>query len=640
MAVTQRRFRLTLAPLFEYVREGRTWRWLTMSALGRLFILSSVGFCILMLTAQLAVWLGVFPTFGPAMWSAVIHFVTPSAIANDATGQARFVGIIQAIAGLIFYAGVLVAVLSQAVARSLERLAAYEAPLRSSGHLLFIGGYDTMDYILAALEEDMRIFEDQQDIVPNEIVIVVPHESSAQRDELQDRWQRAIPSVTVHTIAGDPRLEITLKRVSAHRASKIVVGPMQTDLGPLDADYQSVECLYSLMEYLNVYRIGRNPPIFVAMRRARHAESFYGSSWAEMVHVIAQDRSLGSRLRLAVMHPEYADFFGIGTGNRIGTVDVLDTDYSGLTFEEVRTTIPGALTIGVVRATGTDDLELTAPPLSDYELISGDLVMVMWHSREAVPAPPRRPGEGVRLLMVGFGAPSRELLAELARHGDPIESILVLTQDKAWRSSIPSQEVPTNLEEIIGNPDYPTVIVDAVEKSQPNTIVVSSEYSEDLDQEDARTTFAALHIHSHIDTSNIPVFTLTSKPGPRSLFESTGMIPPTSAVEAHALNTALAVSRYRSGRVLREMFGSTTLGELDVVMLSDVWEALDLDEESPTVSFKELISFFAQTFQVPMCAHLESGVLWAPPHNDLELGPNDSVLVIRHGFGSLTDAAW
>lgn len=625
----------------DLLSENFLWRWLTGTSLGRLVLLSSFGWIVLLSTSAVAYYMGVFPTFGQSVWSGIIHFITPSAISNDQGPDGRFIGVVQAVSGLVFYAGVLLAVLSQGVASSLERLASYEAPLRVSGHLVFLGGHDTMDQTLRALNDDLKLFHEQTEYLPSEVVIVVPRKLSEDREHLHEHWDRLAGKIKVQVVAGNINNYQTLKIAAVHRAAKIVVGTQTPDQPALTEDFESVKALHTLLGYLTFREVERIPPIFVTMRRARHAESFVDAPWVQSVHVIAQDRSMGSRLRLAVLHPGFSPVFGIGTEQRVGAIDVLTAEQEiGQSFAQVRANSENRLAMGIVRSGGHDDLELTMPPHADYLITGGDMLAVMWNSDEPTVSPPSRDAsQPLRLLLIGWGPTTRELLAELAKHEDSIENITLVTNARGWRRDLSPGDIPPNVVEVLGNPDYPNVLEQAIQDSNPEVIVVASEYSEDVELEDARTTFSALHVRKLVDLSQISVFTLVTRYSARHLFEASGMLTPNTSVSAHAQNTAIAVSRYRAGRVIRDIFGSKDVGELTVVDVAECLAQMDLPPEQTSATFTEVYDYLAEISKAPMAVHLKSGVLWAPPHGELPLTAGDRILVVQHGYGSLTDSA-
>lgn len=625
----------------DFLSESSLVRWLTGTSLGRLLLLTTFGVIVLLATSAVAYWLDVFPTFGKSVWSGIIHFITPSAISNDQSTDARIVGVVQAIAGLVFYAGVLLAVLSQGVANSLDRLASYEAPLRVSGHIVFLGGYHSLEHTLRALDADLVLFKEHADELPNEVVVVIPRERSEDREHLQERWNRKSPRIKVRAVAGDLNSYQTLRVAAAHRAAKIVISTQKQDQAALSEDFECVQTLHSLLSFMDHSGVVRVPPIFVTMRRARHAESFVDAPWVKSVHVIAQDRSLGARLRLAVLHPAFSAVFGIGTEKRIGAIDVVERPgQAGKSFADVRAEFSTGLALGVVRSTGFDELELTMPPHSDYTMVDQDMIAVMWNADEPTPAPPMRNPKGpLRLLVIGWGPTTRELLVELAKHNDEIENITLVTNTRGWRRYFSAHEIPPNITEVIGNSDYPNVLEEAIAQADPQVIVVASEYSEDTELEDARTTFSALHIRKLVDLSVIPVFTLVTAHSARHLFEESGMLVPNSSVDAHAQNTAIAVSRYRAGRVVRDIFGGNDVGELQVVYASECLSEMNLPEGQLSAKFSEVYDYLVTIAKAPLAIHLKSGLLWAPAHADLEVTGEDRILVVQHGYGSLTDNA-
>ncbi len=66
--------------------------------------------------------LGAFPSYGEALWSATSHLIDPGSIGDDNTNAERTVGLVQVIVGIIFFAGIVLTVLTEVFDRALRRL--------------------------------------------------------------------------------------------------------------------------------------------------------------------------------------------------------------------------------------------------------------------------------------------------------------------------------------------------------------------------------------------------------------------------------------------------------------------------------------------------------------------------------------
>lgn len=90
---------------------------------GRLILLLSAVAVMFFGTAAIAHFaLDLFPSYGEALWSAVLHLLDPSSLHGDDDGKERAIGLFQVITGLVLLVGVLFTLIAETVGSSIERL--------------------------------------------------------------------------------------------------------------------------------------------------------------------------------------------------------------------------------------------------------------------------------------------------------------------------------------------------------------------------------------------------------------------------------------------------------------------------------------------------------------------------------------
>ncbi len=568
-----------------------------------------------------------YPNFGEALWNGMIHFIAPGVLTGDDTLGDRLVGLFQVAVGLVFYAGLVLAIVIEGITRSLARLATYESPIRARKHAVFIGGYETLEYVLASLRADIfgRDGEPDEDR-PTSIAVLVPPSRRPERSDLLEKWQQAIPEIKVRVVVADYASQNSMRLVRVETAAQIIVD-CQTPppARPALMDFETMQTVFAVRKFLENNNVTPMPLIYAVISRGYHADAISRVAWTQSVQRLTEDRGLGIRMRFAALYPEYSNFFGLK--NQQGSRQVILTDaglYTGMRFGDLRSHMDNALPIGVVHQGEQIGPMMTVPAPADYEVKAGDRVAVLQSITAIFPNPPRnheRP-TGLRLLVVGWSPGTRELLKALGTRQDLIERITVVT-DKEWGHEIDPRLLPDNVESVVGDFSLPDVLQPALVDVAPDAIVVSSLPHGDPSANDARTAFVLMNLKRLTEHSGMPIVAMFANPVDPEMFGGGERVIAHSIVESSANSIALSVGHYRAAMLLWELLAGRPGGMLEVVKVETI-----VVEPTP---FGELFDWMVGKGQLPLCAHTKSGELLSPPPADYKLGFGDTVLVVNGG---------
>lgn len=441
---------------------------LTRTLPGRLVLLLTAVALIGLLTAAFGHFvLGAFSSFGEALWSAIAHLVDPGSIGDDDTAAERITGLIQVIAGVIFFAGVVLTVLTEVVDRALRRLEKGDPAVRRRDHLLIVGHNAS----LWEVRERLRLTAGDG---PPEIVVMLPLGESGQRDSTR-RALGGYPARTTVVVAepGDDGYQ----RVSAAEARGIV---LLSPAGDPDAADLEVTDRASLLDRFLRDAGDAAPSVAVEFRRVRNVRAFWevgpegaGSRFPENFDALVNDRNIGAILLLAVTNPVFAEFLLEGGDVDFAPELIPTGEWAGRSFGEARTGHRQHHLLGVLSGSGPQ-ARATYLPDPGRALNPEDRLIAVTADRsaesgesdpmpESVKVVPTRPGP---VLMIGWSDASDALTRELEEAGlDP--GILHLLDHEPPGSG----KGPVRL--IAGDPADPAEIAAAIAAVEPDIIWVA-----------------------------------------------------------------------------------------------------------------------------------------------------------------------
>ena len=96
--------------------------------------------------------IGTVPSFWEGWWWAVHHLVDPGALGDDETWAARLLGLVVTLSGIVIFLGVILAVLTEVVSRSLQALESAPVPAHGRDHVVFVGWSERLPQVIAPLQ--------------------------------------------------------------------------------------------------------------------------------------------------------------------------------------------------------------------------------------------------------------------------------------------------------------------------------------------------------------------------------------------------------------------------------------------------------------------------------------------------------
>ncbi len=269
------------------------------STRGRLVILLGAVGAIVLGSAALAHFaFDLFGSYGEALWSAILHLLDPSSLHDDEGGAARTIGVFQVVTGLVLLVGLLFTFVSETVGSSLERLGQRDRPVRSSAHLLIVGGADLIPVAGRAAAEAIALRPSFE-----QIVVLAPEADREHRGRLRAELEEAAgKDLRVELVFGDAAGDSGFELAAADRAAAILLMPLSS--GPVAAEMADVETVQTglaLRDYLD--ERGAKPLVRLLFRRGRNVDAAWEmlpDDWDALVG----DRAVGALLRIAITQPE------------------------------------------------------------------------------------------------------------------------------------------------------------------------------------------------------------------------------------------------------------------------------------------------------------------------------------------------
>lgn|GEM_PF-2325441 len=454
---------------------GHWWEVLTRTLPGRLVLLLAAVALIGLATSAFGHFvLGAFPSFGEALWSSIAHLVDPGSIGDDESAAKRVIGLMQVIAGMVFFAGIVLTVLTEVVDRALRRLEKGDPAVRRSGHVLVVGFnsslWEIQQRLGATTEGD-----------PPEIVVMLTLDEAGRRDETRG-YLADYPARTTVVVA-EPA-DDGYGRVCAAEARSIVLLSPTGD--PDTADLEVTDRVSLLRNYLE--ESGAQPPVAVEFRRGRNVQAFWvdgrdreRSRFPGNFDALVNDRNIGAILAVAVINSVFAEFlFGDWEGTFAPQL-LPAADWENRAYGEARAELGEFNLLGILTGTGPE-AQASYLPDPDRLIRPGDRLIVVPTEvpgrdggsvsvPDSVKVVPTRPGP---VLVIGWSDASSALASELALMGaDP--GVLHLLDVAPPAFGRPDEPMANLIE---GDPSDPADIARAIEAVEPQIIWVSAEGTE------------------------------------------------------------------------------------------------------------------------------------------------------------------
>ncbi len=313
--------------------------------------------------------------FVASIWWVTTHFMDGGTMAGDATG--RPLAVFVTIAGTVTVS-LLTAALASKMGERIGDLRSGANPVVEHGHVLVLG-YDAKVPLLA--RELARSGQ--------RCTLVILAVEDKDKIEAGLRVARGVPGSRLRAFVrtGDPRSELALMRVSAHRAKAVLVMPPLS----LDDDGSLRWALATLLAMRRIAREGFHGHIVVEARRYEDAELLdlagepgVAGPTALPIEVIASDEVLACVLAQSTR--DDASYFVLRHLLAFdGCEPYAEAVPSALvkqSFEEAHSRIVGGIVIGVRRA--DESVVLCPPAPTEFVLAADDSLLVLAHAQGSV----------------------------------------------------------------------------------------------------------------------------------------------------------------------------------------------------------------------------------------------------------------
>ncbi len=361
-------------PPYKHSTPAHVRELLSRTLAGRIILLFAAVTLIGLVTATFGHFaLGAFPSYGEAIWSSIAHLVDPGSIGDDSTAAERFIGLIQVIAGIIFFAGIVLTVLTEVIDRALRRLRKGDPAISTSGHLLVVGYNGSLGEVCTRLAATI-------DSGHPEIVVMLPPAEADSRDAAR----RALLNYPARSkvVVADPETD-GFFRVCAGVARHIVI--LSPEGEPDRADLEATGRATLIAEHLEAVGTAA-PAVAVEFRRGRNVRAFWvvDSSESDAPKIrfpanfdaLVQDRNIGALLSLAVANPVFADIF-LGDDSAAVAPDLMPAgSLDGLSFGEARARLPESTLLGVLTGSGPS-AQANYLPSEAHRIGSSDRLIVI-----------------------------------------------------------------------------------------------------------------------------------------------------------------------------------------------------------------------------------------------------------------------
>ena len=455
-----------------------------------------------------------FADTAEAVWWAFLRLTDPGYLGDDEGVARATISTIVTVLGYVLFLGLLIAILTQWLNQTIQRLESGVTPVALTDHVIVLGWtYQTAAIVETLLRTKGRVarFLARRGARDLRIVIMTERVDAARREELREMLGPVWDASRVLLRAGTPLRVDHLERVAFRDAAVVILpGAGFAERNPERVDALTIKTLASISRFAR--ESGTPPPLavaelFDARRVAVADEAYQGPS-----ETIAADGMVSRLIAQSVRHrglwSVMSELFMVSEGNAIYVHPV--EGQAGATFRNFRRRFPRAILLGFVRPGERRPL---LNPDPEAVLEADDLPVFIARSfedcvpgpdeaigpgREAATVALRPPSGGARrVLVLGWSRKVPALLRELGRFGgDAFEIDIVSGTSLEVREAglaqggLPSSRV--RVRQIEAGFSTPGVIEGLEPGSYDNIVVLASELLEEKEHADAISVVAAL----------------------------------------------------------------------------------------------------------------------------------------------------
>lgn len=373
-------------------------RFLLRGAIYRLlFIAALIGFISIVAGGTARYFSSNFQTTGEAVWWAFLRLTDPGYLGDDSGFGLRFISTIVTVLGYVIFMGSLVAILTQWLNATINRLEAGLTPISTKGHIIILGWTNRTVSIVRELilsETRMKRFLKQVGARKLRIAILSETISQDQHHELAsslgDDWDER----QVIFRSGSPLKNEHLIRVNYLQAAAIILPGQDFSLGGSDsADMHMIKILMAVANHARYAEV--DLPYMVAEVFDTRKIAVAKSAYPGRLETIPSDSTISLLISQNIRHPRlsyiYAELLSNASGNEIRMRQL--PQFQGETFENLTRVFPRAVLLGILRQEGSQWKPVLNPPPGLALRESDRIVMLARSFKDTDPDPARRPAQ-------------------------------------------------------------------------------------------------------------------------------------------------------------------------------------------------------------------------------------------------------
>ena len=636
-------------------------RWLQRGALYQL--LAVVALIVLIAVGGgLLAWAvtdGLFEDPASAVWWSFLRLTDPGYLGDDEGLGLRVIATTVTILGYVLFMGSLIAILTQWLNETMQRLESGLTPISMDDHIVILGWTNRSPTIIRELllsEGRVKRFLGRYGAKRLRIVVLADEVDVSLRQEVRDLLGGTPSSGQIIFRSGSSlRLE-HLRRVDFLNAAALILPGADFALGGDDAtDARIIKTLMMIAKYGAQARQQGDFPVVVAEVFDAQKIPVARQAYDGALHLIAGDAFISRLIAQNVRHPGlshvYGELLSYSYSNEV-YVRLCGPELVGRPLHQLVADFPKAVLLGVVRPEG-DDFRSFLLPEVDFVPEADDRLVLIAHDyddtaptpgadapleRPPVSEPPSAAGLLLahrRLLFLGWSHTVQALLAEFGsypseRFDIDVLSVVPAEEREATLTHLALPEDRVRLRHLVGDYTLRAELENADPGSYDNVILLSSDWLATGEESDARTILGYLLLRALLpneDEGPEVLVELVDPANARLFRRRSGEVIISPVILSHIL--AHAALRPELTAIFEELFGP---GGAEIFFRP----ARDYGLAGAAHSFAEVQNAAALHGEIALgvrleeaAAGLDGGVRLNPPRTARwTLGPADEVVVL------------
>jgi len=454
---------------------------------------------------------------GDAVWWAFLRLTDPGYLGDDAGAVKRVVSIVITLLGFILFTGSLVAILTQWLVETMQRLELGLTPVALEDHFVVLGWTSRtatiLEEIIASQGRVLRFLR-QRGGKRLRLALLAEEVDAVLMQEIKDRLGEHWNARQIILRNGSALRLDHLERVDfAHASAILIPATDAVSTGPIQSDARTVKALMTLGSALE-QQADSELPIVIAEMQDYSLASRIRSLYPGPLEIIAGDQVISRLIAQNVRHPGLSQIYGeLLSGKEGSQIYVRDgSSLEGETVLQVATSFTEAVLLGVARPEAGSYRAMLNPP-DDLRLKADDRLVLLARSYddaappdtvssigalpEEMPAPQDTAPRLRRVLMLGWNHRVPALLGEFASYTNEQFVIDVVSKVSAAKREglIKAHEAPTEGLQV-RQLEFDYAIPAQLESLDPagydNVVLLASERLKPGDESDARTILGYL----------------------------------------------------------------------------------------------------------------------------------------------------